>query len=170
MIADILLVAGLILFTILGKKRGLFSCLAGILSFALSLILVWLFSKPLTDLATKTPLYDSVLGYVTENSAVAGAAADGLAELIIKIIVFIAITILAKVVIKLLNKVFKLPVLRTFNKLGGLVLGLICGFAVAYTVLAVWGSMTLFVLPKELETSYLTKLMFENNILLIFFK
>ena len=178
MAADIILVAALAVFALIGKKRGLFKSLAGILSFVLGAVLVSVFSAPLTDFAKTTPLYDMIFDYVTEKTAIQSqlggiimkGATEGLTEIIIKIIVFIVIVVLVRILVKLLNKVFKLPVLRTVNTFGGLLLGLACGFALAYTVFAVWGSSTLFILPKELETSALAKLMFENNILLIFFK
>ena len=77
------------------------------------------------------------------------------------------VLMILKVVIKILNGVFKLPVLNFFNKTGGMIFGLVSGFLICYAILAAWGAYTLFEIPAGIETSTLVKSMFENNLLFL---
>ena len=182
MVIDVVLVAFIALFAAFGSKRGLFKSLAGVLSFAISVILVYAFSKEIFAFLRETPVYGAVYDFVLKRIAeksgapllFSGSMGKGIAEsftdLLLKILLVVIIFAVVKLVIRLIDKVFHLPVLKSFNRLGGLVFGLVQGFLAVYIILAIWGGTTLFVLPKALETTALAKSMFENNLLMIMFK
>ena len=182
MVIDVILVAFIAVFAVLGSKRGLFKCLAGILAFAISIILVYAFSKEIFAFLKTTPVYgavyDFVMGKIAEESGVplifgSGTSAElakSFTDLILKILLVAVIFVAVKVIIRLVDKAFHLPVLKSFNRLGGLVFGMVQGFLAVYIIFAVWGGTTLFVLPKLLEETTLAKSMFENNLLMILFK
>ena len=91
----------------------------------------------------------------------------------IKGIVFIALFIVAKFALffvkALANLIAKLPVLNQFNKLGGIVFGLLKGLVITYGLLAV----LLLISPmfndsqffKELNNSTIGGMMYNNNII-----
>ena len=152
MIADIVVVLIILVFAFLGKHRGLIKSLAGVLSFALSAALVYFFSGAIVGLAKKTPVYDGIVDYVINKSTqqghigsiLAANTSEDAANFILKILVFVIIFVVARLIVKLTDRLFRLPVLRSVNALGGLALGLIWGFALIYIVFAIWGSTTLF--------------------------
>ncbi len=188
MIFDVLLIAFLGFFAWRGKRKGL---VAGVLSFfsvIISYISSAVFSKPIFEEVKKTDYYDAFLEkaekLIPQNGALpeggifgsivsesremmANQLAEKLGFIIVSIAVFIISLILLKFIIKLLNSVLKLPGLNFLNKTGGLVLGTVTAFLLVYVILAAWGAVTMFEMPKELETSYLLKSMFENNLLFL---
>ena len=97
----------------------------------------------------------------------ASQLAEKLGFIIVSIAIFIISLILLKFIIKLLNSVLKLPGLNFLNKTGGLILGTMTAFLLVYVILAVWGAATMFEMPKALQSSYLLKSMFENNLLFL---
>lgn len=182
MIIDIVLVAIIILFAVIGRKRGLFKTIAGVLSFAISAFLVFTFSKEILNFFKKTPLYNTVYNSVFDKlaeqsgapslfgSTIGSGMAESVTNLILKILLVILIFVLVKIIIIIIDKIFHLPVLKSFNRLGGLIFGMVQGFIVIYIILALWGSTTLFAVPKMLENTTLAKSMFENNLLSLMFK
>ncbi len=56
------------------------------------------------------------------------------AKIVSIILLFIAATILIKYLIKVIDKLFKLPLVKTANKALGLVIGVICGFLIVTAV------------------------------------
>lgn len=188
MIFDILLIAFLGFFAWRGKRRGL---VAGVLSFfsvIISYISSAVFSRPIFEEVKKTDYYEEflkkaeelipknstlpergMLGSIVSEShdIMANQLAEKLGFIIVSVAVFILSLILLKFLIKLLNSVLKLPGLNFLNKTGGLILGTVTAFLLVYVVLAVWGAVTMFEMPKALETSYLLKSMFENNLLFL---
>ena len=71
------------------------------------------------------------------------------------------------------DKIAELPILKQFNKTGGIIYGLLRGVLIIYVLLmliGVFGQVN----PNnsfhmQIEDSYLGKLMYDNNILNIFF-
>ena len=90
------------------------------------------------------------------------------------LILFIAIRIILIFITALANTITKLPIIDQFNKAGGILYGVIRGTLIIYIALFIIG----FVgeinpknqLHKEINQSYIGKVMYENNILDIFFK
>lgn len=99
--------------------------------------------------------------------------ATEISELCIKGIVFIGLFIVARIALifvkAIANLIAKLPILNQFNKLGGIVFGLVKGFIITYGVLAIlllvspmFNDATFF---KELNNSFIGGMMYNNNII-----
>ena len=99
--------------------------------------------------------------------------ATEISELCIKGIVFIGLFIIARIALifvkAIANLIAKLPILNQFNKLGGIVFGLVKGFIITYGVLAIlllvspmFNDATFF---KELNNSFIGGMMYNNNII-----
>jgi len=100
--------------------------------------------------------------------------ATGISEICVKGIVFLALFIVARIALTffkvLANLIAKLPILKEFNKAGGIIFGLLKGFVITYGVLAV----LLLVSPmfteasfyKELNNSTVGSMMYNNNIII----
>lgn len=92
----------------------------------------------------------------------------------VMIILFIGIRICLIFVTAIANVITKLPILNQINKLGGILYGLIRGILLVYVFLLII-SIVGTVNPKnevhkQINTSYITKAMYENNIISIIFK
>lgn len=99
--------------------------------------------------------------------------ATEISQICIKGIVFIALFIIARIVLiffrAIADLIAKLPILNQFNKLGGIVFGLLKGLVITYGVLAV----LLLVSPmfenaaffNELNNSTIGGMMYNNNII-----
>ncbi len=74
--------------------------------------------------------YGDVASFLLENTSFFSSSASPYytARLVSIIGVFILASILIKLVIRTVDKVFKLPLIKTANKALGLVIGVLCGF------------------------------------------
>lgn len=109
---------------------------------------------------------------ITKGKTIEVVATE-ISQLCIKGIVFIALFIIAKIVLMffraIADLIAKLPILNQFNKLGGIVFGLLKGLVITYGALAV----LLLVSPmfehatffKELNNSTIGGMMYNNNII-----
>ncbi len=99
--------------------------------------------------------------------------ATEISELCIKGIVFIALYIVARIALVFVrviaDLIAKLPILNQFNKIGGIIFGLLKGFVITYGVLAIlllvspmFNESTFF---KELNNSFVGGMMYNNNII-----
>lgn len=137
------------------------------------------FSSETGETTENENMPDMVMNYIEErtnevkNMGVE-AAAISLSQLSIKALSFIGIYIVAKIVLALFGKIAdliaKLPLLKQFNKAGGLIIGILKGLIIVYVILAI----LLLVMPlfanaglyEAINDSFITKMMFNNNILL----
>lgn len=73
--------------------------------------------------------------------------------------------------IKLFASIFeKIPIIKQFNKVGGTIYGILEGFIVIYAVLAII-NLTAPIIEnnqavEQIQKSYISKTMYENNLLL----
>ena len=88
------------------------------------------------------------------------------------IILFIGSRIILIVLKTFTDIVSKLPIIRQFNEFAGLIYGLVTGLILIYTILAmaffiisVSGNTTI---KTAIDTSYVTKYLYDNNIILKF--
>lgn len=97
-----------------------------------------------------------------------------IATKVINICVFLGIFIIARIVLILLtfiaDIIMSLPILKQFNKAGGIIYGLIKALLIIYVILAiiffiiyVSGNTTL---SNAISSSYITKFFYNNNLLL----
>ena len=89
------------------------------------------------------------------------------------ILLYIVLRILLIFISFIANGIASLPILKQFNKAGGIIYGILRGVLITYVCLMLIGVFA-NIYPRnpvysELEKSYLGKMMYENNILNIFF-
>lgn len=102
--------------------------------------------------------------------------AERIAITIINIATIIILFILVRIVLIVINKIgdmiAKLPIISQFNKTGGIIYGVIEGLFIIYVLLALCLIIAPFIQSTELlsyiNTSYIGKMMYNNNILLKF--
>ena len=59
-------------------------------------------------------------------------------------VIFLLFSIVFKIIILIIDRIFKLPVLKTVNKFLGFVLGALCGFAVTAVLITVFKAFSVF--------------------------
>jgi uncharacterized membrane protein required for colicin V production len=122
-IVDLILAVIFVFITVAYYKRGFVKTILNFASFFIAIILAKTLSGKVTDwMFSNTKLFAGMERYI--------------AKLIVFVLGFIILSILLKWIISLINKVFKLPVLKQANKILGGVLGACCG-AIAIIVLCV---------------------------------
>lgn len=191
MIADIIVIAIVVVGIIYGYRSGFFKALINIVAYIASIILSFLFHPILSEFLMKTPLYTFFVQKIGENypKAIAlqggtfldkylekteGAVSEAIAGFLISIISFVLIVIICKLLINLiakgLNLFTRLPVLKQFNCMGGAVVGGIIGIVVTYVVMAllvIFTPMNDFEqVTNEIHSSVFAKEMYKNNIIL----
>lgn len=92
---------------------------------------------------------------------------------LIEISSLIAIFIITKIILRVItlisNLIEKIPVIKQFNKAGGTIYGIIQGFLVCFTILAVTSLISPFINQSYIEminNSFLASKLYDNNILL----
>ena len=195
--ADIIVLLIIAAFAVIGVKRGFIRSVVGVLSFAASIALAWILHPVVSelmmsfgiDITLTERIRESMLGYVTAGGEftmlpeavklaveagqleVVNAVAKSAADMAMNIIAFIGVLILSRVVIwiaiRLLNIMSKLPVINGFNRIAGLLLGLVQGVAVVYIALALIFAFapvgTNDSINEIMEDSSVAILMYENN-------
>ena len=181
---DILVGAALLIFLIVGAKRGLMRSLMGIAVIALALLgAAWCashFAEPVCQwlvpliekrMAERSPLAGLNIHLPEFLSGLFGSIREAGHDFIVNtilemirpivnaaiyVVIFVLLIVVLKLVSKLLRIVEKLPVIHSCNKLGGAVLGLLSGIAVVFV--ALWALQQFGVLSAEtLENSYFAK-------------
>ena len=148
--ADLIIIVTLLIFTLLGMKKGFISTLLGFASTIISFVLTSVVYKPVAAILYASPLGEIARSVVekslTEN--VKGgeflaktAAVESGAMLIINALTFVLIIILVKVLVSLLVGVAKIaskiPLIKQANSLLGGAIGLISGAFITYIVIGV---------------------------------
>ena len=122
---------------------------------------------------------ENVQGYVdetiteTQNELVRKAAKE-ISGRLINIIVIVGLFIITRLILILLvlisDVITNIPIIKQFNKLGGILYGIIRGLLLIYSILAIVflvvsisGNSNII---QTIESSMLTKFMYESNILL----
>ncbi len=90
-------------------------------------------------------------------------AGDIIAGIVSFILIFLAVIIIGKVIIFLLDKAADLPVVRTFNRMGGLLIGLVKGLIIAVIISTAMYYVNLFFQSEALATAI------NNSILIKYF-
>ncbi len=199
MLADICVIAVVAGFMYIGYKSGFMRSFVKIASYIVSIVISFFMYPTISDLLVKTPLYEKMVELINQKyqlqplidvptdtfgilqnyinqgvqTATAGIA-EAIATLLINILAFVIVLILSKLVIRIVGKVFniftKLPVIKQFNRLGGMILGGISGVLVLYIACA---ALFLFSpldphsrIAYEIEHSTFASEIYENNIIL----
>lgn len=202
MIVDIIIIAIILLSVFLGYRKGLVKLRNRVCAFFIAIIITFILYRPIASLIiNNTQLDENIQNAITDSinnftsneenkteensselveSAKNGMLSETSRELAINII-YGAVMILLYAVLRIAlifisfiaDKIAELPILKQFNKTGGIIYGLLRGVLIIYVLLmliGVFGQVN----PNnsvhmQIEDSYLGKLMYDNNILNIFF-
>mgnify|MGYP004568081143 FL=1 len=114
----------------------------------------------------------------TKNEIVKSTATI-IAEKIIGIVVMIALFVITRILLifakAIINGIANLPIIKQFNELGGLLYGILRGLVIVYGILTIMFIVISMnnngVLANAIDTSIISKILYENNIILnIIFK
>lgn len=111
------------------------------------------------------------------KDAVVLAVAKELAQNVINLIVIIAIYVLTRIILlfakAILEAVAEIPIIKQFNEIGGIIYGILRGIILIYIILAII-SIILPIIDKTtvlgvINNSILTKILYNNNLILMLF-
>ena len=117
-----------------------------------------------------------IIGNIASPTAntVASALTVRIIEIGTLLIIFIVVRFVLRFVTILTDIITKLPILKQFDELGGLIYGFIQGFLLVFTILAVILLLTPVLadtIPTAVSNSILGRFLYNNNLLLaIFFR
>lgn len=107
------------------------------------------------------------------KETIVNSTAKEVAQTIVKVGCWIMLFIIARIALILLkfitSRIAKLPIIKQFDKLGGIIYGLLEGLIITYFALALISCvtpMTKGTLSENINQSYIGKQMYNNNILL----
>lgn len=199
MILDIILVIALILVISYGKKKGCVKILASLASIVVALILGYLFAKGvgyyiadntgwgsklktniqtgITDFVSDAGEQNEVINKLEEKLQIKATATDKFSEKITQYIftgigfeiVFVVTRLVIWVASLALNGVFKLPVLKQFNALAGIIASVVLFLVELSIILSiVYFTSSLGIMKTVVETinsSIMAKSIYEHNII-----
>lgn len=191
LIIDGIIVIFILLSAFLGYRKGLITLGIQLVAFIVALIIGLILYRPIAGIVINSTQIDENLQSTiqaniddmeenNDNSIVNGIVEQGSREIAINIIYGVTLLILfiiARIVLifisALANIVAKLPILKQFNKIGGVIYGVLRGMIITYAILMIV-SLVITLNPKSsiadaLESSYLAKSMSTYNILNVFF-
>ena len=152
MILDLVCIAVVVIFLIIGLKLGFAKLVLGLFNGLVAVVGAYLLFMPVYNLLYTLFLGDIVTSLGASMSGItildAYASTVGkttgilIAEYIMMFVVYVvlsfAIGIAWKLLKKLICKVFELPVLSTLNEIAGVLLGTFFGLTIVFVVLYVW--------------------------------
>ena len=199
MIIDLIIIAVIVLFTFIGYKQGLVKAAIKILAFIIAFIVAATLYKALAGVIINRSTIDEKIEEkiitkvipnnmgekieVLPNSIIEAGqhtvkeVAKTITEKVICVIVFIVlffgIKILLKFVTVLADLITKLPIIKQFDKTGGIIYGFIKGVFMVVVIFAVI-SLSSPLLDKEfintINNSFIGSYLYNNNFLIKFIK
>ena len=199
-IIDIVIVAFILLSIYLGYKKGLVSLGVQVFAFIIALIITFILYRPIANFIVNNTTIDEKLqeiiqtkvgDFVVEdqsskitNSLIESAkngmlpeASRTLAINIIYGITLLALFIISRIALVLIsalaNIIAKLPIIDQFNKIGGILYGLLRGVLITYAILMIINLVITFnpniQLKDRMDETYLAKAMSTYNLLNVLF-
>ena len=206
-IVDLVIVAVIALFVIIGYVKGLTGSLIKIVSFALSLVIAFMLFVPVSNfIINKTTIDENIEKTIRETiisteeeekeetmptaitdyinqkvEEAAESAKQGIVDstakdvsiTIVKAGTWIGLFLIARIAFIFLkfitSLITKLPVIKQFDKVGGIIYGLLEGLVITYLALALISFITPMTngdLSDNINKSYIGSQMYNNNILL----
>lgn len=199
-IIDIVIILFIVASIFLGYKKGLISLAIHLLAFIIAVVVTFVLYRPIGNIIINTSTIDEKLqetiqvnveNFILEDesnqitnelveSAKKGMLPDASRTLAINIIYGITMIILFLItriclvfINSLADTISKLPIINQFNKLGGILYGLLRGVIITYVILMLI-NLVITINPtgslnEIMQESYLAKAMSTYNILNIFF-
>ncbi|MBO7208644.1 MAG: CvpA family protein [Clostridia bacterium] len=190
--ADIIILLIIIVAAMTGYKKGLVHSVFNFGHHIISLVAAMLFYPVVTDWLATTSLqqkiYELVSGKMgggtdvsqlpsfmqeavkSGTQAVTDATSTMVTQIFLTIIavliVFVGVKIILWVASFFVKSVTKLPVIKTFNKIGGFFFGVLSGVVITYVILAIVSMFPGSAVYNFVELGSLSKNMLDNNLIL----
>ncbi|MBR3255612.1 MAG: CvpA family protein [Clostridia bacterium] len=200
-LVDVIIIAIIVLSTLFAYRKGLAVLAIKLCAVIIAVIVTLLLYKPVSNLIIeKTNIDETIESALLEKSseiansedkddslvssvvdqAKTGAIAQTAKNLSVQIInisviviLFFGIRFALKFVTILADKVAKLPIINQFNKIGGIIYGLVRGLVIVYACLLLISFVgqvnTKNPIHESVEESNLGKMMYENNVFKVLF-
>lgn len=199
-IVDLIIIGIVLLSTFLAYKKGLVKLAIGLCAFVISIVITFVLYQPISsfvinstqiDETIEKSIYEKANEIIQENengetekiletakNGMLPQTARNLSINIVRggtmVILFVGVQIALKFVTAIADAIAKLPIIDQLNKTGGMIYGVLRGIFIVYVillVLAIPGQINPKNIANEsLDKSSLGKVMYQNNILNVFFK
>lgn len=197
-IVDLIIVAIILLSTFLAYRKGLVTLAIQLVAVIIAVVLTLILYKPVSNLIINITSVDEMIQntILEEANDIMTNEKEGANQIVetiqnnmlpetartisiniiegaVILILYVLIRIILRFVTVIANAVSKLPILNQFNKLGGVIYGILRGVLIVY-ILLLLVNLSGEIEPQNkvytsVESSYLGKMMNENNILDILF-
>lgn len=190
-IIDIILIAILLLSAFLGYKKGLVKLGTRLFAGIIAIIVTIIIYKPISgmiinntqiDEKIKETIIQNTTNFIDEKAQepnvvtnqvkdeILPSEAENIAKsavnIITAIVLFVIVKIALSIVISLMDFVAKLPILKQFNEIGGIIYGILRGVLIVCVCILVMGVVARInpenKLNNEIQNSYLTKNIYKN--------
>lgn len=198
-VVDLIIIAIIALSAFLGYRKGFVTLAIKLFAFIIAIAITFVIYKPVANVVINvTGIDESIENAILEKAnnimtneenetsnkmleeAKTGILPQTAREIAVNIvtggvvlILFIAVRIALKFVTALANIVAKLPIIKQFNEMGGLLYGVLRGILVIYIAMLLIGVAGQInpqnSIHQNINESYVGKMMYENNVLNIFF-
>ncbi len=198
-VIDLIVISFVLLSVFYGYKKGLAKVGLRMLGFLISIIITFVLYRPISMMIIENTTIDEMIqskiisnigiqqegqdNYI-EKSIIDSTQNNMLSELakplsynLIYISVMFLLFIISKIILffiaSLTNVVTSIPIINQFNKIGGILYGIIVSFFVIDVVLLIISFATRYNFNNQIyniiNSTYITKFLYEYNILSIFF-
>ena len=197
-VVDIIIIAIILLSTFLAYKKGLITLAIQLVSVIIAIVLTLLLYKPVSNVIINVTGIDEMIqnaileeanDIMTNNQENANQVVESIQNNMLPetartisiniiqgaviLILYVIIRIILRFVTALSNLVAKLPILNQFNKLGGVIYGILRGLLIVYILLLLVNVSGEIDAKNKVyttvEESYIGKMMNENNVLSVLF-
>ena len=197
-VVDIIIIAIILLSTFLAYKKGLITLAIQLVSVIIAVVLTLILYKPVSNVIINVTGIDEMIqnaileeanDIMTNNQENANQVVESIQNNMLPetartisiniiqgaviLILYVIIRIILRFVTALANLVAKLPILNQFNKLGGVIYGILRGLLIVYILLLLVNVSGEIDAKNKVyttvEESYIGKMMNENNILSVLF-
>lgn len=197
-IVDLIIIAIILLSTFLAYRKGLITLAIQLVAVVIAVVLTLILYKPASNLIINVTSIDETIqnAILEEANDIMTNEEEGANQIVetiqnnmlpetartisiniiegaVILILYVIIRIALKFVTALANLVSKLPILNQFNKLGGVIYGILRGLLIVYIILLLVNLSGEIepqnVVYTSIQDSYIGKMMNENNILDILF-
>lgn len=201
LIIDLIVVAFILLCVFYGYKKGLVNVGIRLVSFVIAIVISLILYRPITNLVIKyTPIDETIENTIVKNidkdaesqntsdnspeknilentkNNLLKQTASSLSYNIIYAGVMILLFLLTRIILvfitALADWIAKLPIIKQFNKAGGILYGIVIGFAIVLVILLVLNfiasSKADSNIKATIDQTIITKILYENNLLSLF--
>ncbi len=197
-VVDIIIIAIILLSTFLAYKKGLITLAIQLVSVIIAVVLTLILYKPVSNVIINVTGIDEMIqnaileeanDIMTNNQENANQVVESIQNNMLPetartisiniiqgaviLILYVIIRIILRFITALANLVAKLPILNQFNKLGGVIYGILRGLLIVYILLLLVNVSGEIDAKNKVyttvEESYIGKMMNENNVLSVLF-